>query len=70
MDKVEEIEAAISGLPSEEFQRLAQWFRKLEQARWDDQMDRDSSAGKLDFLFDEASSESAGGLVREWPPRK
>ncbi len=35
--------------------------------RWDDQMDRDSSVGKLDFLFDEAESESAKGLLREWP---
>jgi hypothetical protein len=32
-------------------------------------MDRDSSAGKLDFLFEEAESKSADGLVREWPPR-
>ena len=53
-----------------EFRRIAQWFHALEQARWDEQMDRDSSAGKLDFLFWEAESESAQGLVREWPPRK
>jgi hypothetical protein len=33
-----------------------------------DQLDSDSSAGKLDFLFDEAESESAKGLLREWPP--
>jgi hypothetical protein len=33
-------------------------------------MDRDSSTGKLDFLFEEAESESAKGLLREWPPRK
>jgi hypothetical protein len=30
-------------------------------------MDRDSSAGKLDFLFEEAESESAEGLLREAP---
>jgi hypothetical protein len=38
-----------------------------EQRRWDQQLDADSSAGKLDFLFDEAESESAKGLLREWP---
>jgi len=70
MDRVEEIEAAINGLPPEEFRLLAQWFRELDQTRWDAQMDRDSSAGKLDFLFEEAESESAQGLLREWPPRK
>jgi hypothetical protein len=54
MDRVEEIEAAIQGLPPEEYERLVQWFRTREQSRWDEQMDRDSSAGKLDFLFAQA----------------
>ena len=70
MDRVEEIEAAIQGLPPQEYQRLVQWFRAREQGRWDEQMDRDSSSGKLDFLFEEAERESAEKLLREWPPRK
>jgi len=70
MDRVEEIEAAIEGLPPEEYRRIVHWFRVREQERWDEQMDRDSSTGKLDFLFEEAESESAQGLLREWPPRK
>jgi hypothetical protein len=70
MDRVEEIEAAINSLPPDEYRRIVQWFRALEQMRWDEQMDRDSSSGKLDFLFAEAENESAAGLVREWPPRK
>ena len=70
MDRVEEIEAAIEGLPPEEYRRIVQWFRVREQERWDEQMDRDSTAGKLDYLFEEAESESAKGLLREWPPRK
>jgi hypothetical protein len=41
-----------------------------EQRPWDEQMDADSLAGKLDFLFDEAESESARGLLRERPTRK
>ena len=70
MDRVEEIEAAINSLPPEEYRRLAEWFRELEQRRRDEQMDRDSAAGRLDFLFEEAESEMAKGLLREWPPRK
>ena len=70
MDPVEEIEVAIDGLPPEEYRRIVQWFRVRERERWDEQMDRDSSAGKLDFLFEEAESESAKGLLGEWPPRK
>ena len=67
MGRVEQIEAAIDGLPPEEYRRIVQWFRVREQRRWDEQLDADSSAGKLDFLFDEAESESAKGLLREWP---
>ena len=70
MSRVEEIEAAIDGLPPEEYRRLVHWFRAREEKRWDDQMDSDSSAGKLDLLFDEAGSESAKGLLREWPQPK
>jgi hypothetical protein len=70
VDRVEEIEAAIDGLPPEEYRRIVQWFRELDQARWEEQIDRDSASGKLDFLFGEAESESAQGLLREWPPRK
>jgi hypothetical protein len=55
VDRVEEIEAA-----------TASWERTL----WDEQLDSDYSSGKLDLLFDEAESESAQGLLREWPPAK
>jgi hypothetical protein len=68
--RVEEIEAAIEGLPSDEYRRIVEWFRVREESRWDNQLDADSSAGKLDFLFDEADSESVKGLLREWPPRE
>ena len=70
MSRVEEIEAAIDGLPPAEYRRLVQWFRAREEKRWDDQMDSDSSAGKLDALFDEAERESLHGLLREWPAEK
>jgi len=70
MDRVEEIEAAITSLRPEEYRRLVDWIRAQDQTRWDEQMDRDSAAGKLDFLFREAADESAQGLVRDWPPPK
>jgi hypothetical protein len=68
MDRVEEIESAIQALAPSEYMRLVQWFREREQARWDEQMDRDAAAGKLDFLSREAESELAQGVAREWPP--
>jgi hypothetical protein len=70
MDRVEEIETAITRLPPEEYRRLVDWFRMREQTRWDEQMDQDSLTGKLDFLFKEGKSESEQGLVRSWPRSK
>ncbi len=67
MDRVQEIEAAISSLPPDEFRRLTEWLYALEQVRWDEDMGRDSASGKLDFLFDEPEREQD---LREWPPRK
>lgn len=70
MDRVEEVEAAIISLPPNEYQRLLDWIRVREQAIWDEQMDRDSASGKLDFLSEEAQSESARELVRNGRPWK
>ena len=70
MDRVEEIEAAVSRLAPVEYQRFVEWFHAREQARWDGQIDRDSSTGKLDFLFEQAEGESAQGRLRQWPPRE
>jgi hypothetical protein len=70
MERVEEIEAAINRLSPEEYQRILEWFQAREQWRWDEQMDRDSSNGKLDRLFAEAQDESAQGSLREWPTRR
>ena len=69
MDRVEEIEAAIDSLTQEEYRRIVQWFRVRDQERWDDQLDSDSSTGRLDLVFNEAESESAQDLLREWPPQ-
>ena len=67
MDKVEEIEAAINNLPPEDFRRIADWFRERDQSFWDQQLDSDSLAGKLDFLFEEIEIESQQRLLRDWP---
>ena len=68
MSRVEEIEAAIDRLPPEEFRRIVQWLIEREQMRWDEQMDRDSASGKLDFLLEEGDKET--GDLREWPEPK
>jgi hypothetical protein len=67
MDRVEEIEAAINDLPPEDFRRIAKWFRERDQSVWDQQLDSDSSIGRLDFLFEEIEADSQQGILRDWP---
>lgn len=67
MDRVEQIEAAITELPPEDFRRIAKWFRERDQSVWDQQMDGDSASGKLDFLFEEAETDSQQDVLRDWP---
>ena len=58
MDRVEEIESAITNLAPEDYRRFVDWFSEREQTRLDEQIDTDSAAGRLDSLFGEAEAES------------
>ena len=66
MSRVEEIEQAIAQLDPNEFSEVARWILELDQKRWDDQLDRDAAAGKLDFLLNEARVEQ-DGFPKNWP---
>jgi hypothetical protein len=65
---LEEIEAVIRSLDAEQFARIAERFHTLEQERWDAEMDRDASSGKLDFLISEAIEDRERGRLMDWPP--
>ena len=67
MASVEDIENAITSLSPEDYARILAWFRERDNQVWDEQMDRDAAAGKLDFLRDEALEARKAGLVRDWP---
>lgn len=64
MTTVAEIEAAILKLSKEELRRLADWFHELDQAAWDEQIERDAQSGKLDRLAEEALKEHRSGRTR------
>ncbi|HSH39140.1 MAG TPA: hypothetical protein VK993_10170 [Chthoniobacterales bacterium] len=70
MSTIEEIEAAIAGLPREEFWKLTDRLIARREDEWDRQMDEDSASGKLDFLFDEADAERQAGTLKEWPTKE
>jgi len=66
---VEDIENAILKLSPQDYARFLEWFRERDQQMWDDQMDRDAAAGKLDFIRQEVRQARDAGLVRDWPDK-
>lgn len=64
MGAIEPIEAQIEQLDAKAFAELRGWFLDHMQARWDEQIEADSAAGRLDFLVDEAEQAEQGGQAR------
>lgn len=58
---VEEIEAAISQLSPDDLAQLADWFWEFQAKVWDQQLEADVKAGKLDALAREATEDFAAG---------
>ena len=65
MSTLEQIEAAILTLQSNEFQQLRQWFFDVDYQRWDEQLEQDIADGKLEALAEEAIAEFKAGHCRE-----
>jgi hypothetical protein len=64
MTRVEQLEEAVDSLPAEEYRQFRNWFFERDWAEWDRQIEADSAAGKLDFLFSEAEEEKRQGRLR------
>jgi hypothetical protein len=65
MTTVEDIEKAISQLPPAELDRFRAWFESFDAERFDELIERDAKAGKLDRMADEALAEHRAGRTRE-----
>ena len=61
MSKVESIEQQIKALSVEEVAQLRAWFLEFDWALWDQQLERDVAAGKLDVLAEKALRDHAAG---------
>ena len=64
MSTIEQIEAAILKLSPPELSQITDWVLELDEQRWDEQLEKDVKAGKLDFLAQEAYAEFAAGNCR------
>jgi hypothetical protein len=64
MSTVKQIEAEILKLSPQELSQLADWVLDLDEQRWDEQIEQDVAAGKLNFLAQEALAEFEAGNCR------
>lgn len=64
MMQVEQLQIEIESLPRKEFMRLWRWFMEKDWERWDQQLEVDIEAGKLDFLLEEAIAAKKQGKLR------
>ena len=61
----EEIKSAISALSKEDYIHLREWLSERDWEQWDEEIEKDSASGKLDFLMKEAVAEkNQGGLSK------
>jgi hypothetical protein len=51
---IQEIEEAVRNLRPDELAAFRAWFAEFEAAAWDDQIENDVAAGRLDRLAEEA----------------
>ncbi len=65
MIPLKKIQEDILALPRREFRKLMDWILEQDWSHWEQQIERDVAEGKLDFLVEEAQSESKSGILRE-----
>ena len=59
------IETAVESLPPSELAEFRQWFAEFDADAWDQQIEQDAAAGKLDPLAAEALADHRAGAVRD-----
>lgn len=65
MMRLEQLQTEIEALPEKDFLRLRRWFADKDWLRWDNQLEKDIAAGRLDSLLEEAASAKAQGTLRD-----
>ena len=65
MPEVKAIEDAVKALPARDLAEFRRWFAEFEFAVWDNQIETDSAAGKVQRLLDEAEEDYRLGEQRE-----
>ncbi len=61
---VKKIETEVTALSETELRTFRSWFMKFDAAHWDDQLNNDVRAGKLDGLAAEALEQYGKGQCK------
>ena len=67
MSTVAEIENAIKKLTPEEIRKVGDWLDAFREQLWDQQIEADAQAGKLDKLMEEAKQDYLAGRCKPLP---
>jgi len=62
---IEDLEQAVAKLPPDDLARFRAWFEAFDAARFDQKIERDAKAGKLDRLAEAAIDDLRKGRARE-----
>ncbi len=62
---IEALENAVSKLPPDQLAKFRDWFDAFDAARFDQKIERDAKAGKLDALAEQALADFHQGRARE-----
>ena len=65
MTSLAEIKEAIQNLPAAEFAEIARWLQDVQEDQWDQQIEADAVAGRLDFFKEQVAQARAAGTVGE-----
>ncbi len=65
MSDLEQLEQQVLQLSPEDLAKFRTWFIEIDHQLWDEQIEADAAAGKLDRLIDEARAEFKAGKARE-----
>jgi hypothetical protein len=62
---IDDIEMAVAKLPPDQLAKFRDWFDAFDAARFDQKIERDAKAGKLDRLAGHAIDDFRKGRARE-----
>lgn len=65
MSEVEQLEERIAKLAPRDLAEFRAWFVEFDARVWDEQIEADAKAGKLDGLIAEALADYKAGKARE-----